>query len=182
MGNRARGPAWPAREPKVHKPESDALGSGRVALMPSRAVRSQGKGTEALMPASVALRGAGTLGSGVAKPQVKHLIGVSDPHRASPRSTCRRRSAQGSGSDPSPRRSPTHSLGTARAGRARRWAPASHSKPNASSSMHGENASDQASAPGTTHTVCPPLGDKGHAPQHTKRLSDHTARPAQASS
>ena len=49
--------------------------------MPSRAVRPQVKGTEALMPASVALRGAGTLGSGVAKPQVKHLIGVSDPHR-----------------------------------------------------------------------------------------------------
>ena len=36
------------------------------------------------MPASVALRGAGTLGSGVAKPQVKHLIGVSDPHRVRP--------------------------------------------------------------------------------------------------
>jgi hypothetical protein len=43
----------------------------------------QGKGTEALMTASVALRSAGTLGRGVAKPQVKHVIGVSDPHTVS---------------------------------------------------------------------------------------------------
>jgi len=48
------GPRGLAREPKVDRPESDALGSGRVAPMPSRAVRPQGKGTEALMPASVA--------------------------------------------------------------------------------------------------------------------------------
>ena len=78
----ARGPARPSREPKVDRPESDARRSGRVALMPSRAVRPQGKGTEALMPASLAPRRCWHVWArGVAKPQVKHLIGVSDPHR-----------------------------------------------------------------------------------------------------
>jgi hypothetical protein len=54
-----------------------------VTPMPSRAVRPQGNGAEALMPASVAPKGCRHVrGRGVAKPQVKHLIGVSDPHRS----------------------------------------------------------------------------------------------------
>jgi 2'-hydroxyisoflavone reductase len=64
----------------------------------------------------------------------------------SPRSTCQRRSARGSGPAPSPRRSPTRSPGTARADRPGRWAPASRPKPNARFSMRGANAGDHATA------------------------------------